>query len=294
MQNPVPASQFKPEDYFRGKTGSTLVVDSLADGIDLADGDWLWESDLDDNNFGSDVAYSVAKENITFNLRRGTPDNANEGWTWAQIVSSPGGDWSDVTHITITYTSDQPIRIILQDNVGLVLAGRGYYYDLPIATNQTQTIPLTDFRHIVTWSPETTAPLAANEAGIFRGIAISNMAENITATGFISKFEIHGLMVDKPDTPTSITRQRTMPRARVATQVTIANGKLSLSLPAGVNNASVALYDVRGRLLFERNIAVNGSFASVVLPQSIVGNQAVILQVKTNLGCNLTKRVLIK
>ena len=73
----------------------------------------------------------------------------------------------------------------------------------------------------------------------------------------------------------------------------IVNGRINLSLSGGGNCANIALYDVRGRLLFEQNIAMNGNFASVALPKSIVGNQTAILQVKTN-GLNLTKKVLIK
>jgi len=76
--------------------------------------------------------------------------------------------------------------------------------------------------------------------------------------------------------------------------VSIANGNINLHLPTAASNANIALYDVRGRLLFERNVAVNGNIANVALPQSIVRNQAVILQVKTNSDFNLTKRILVK
>ncbi|MDR0303339.1 MAG: carbohydrate-binding protein [Chitinispirillales bacterium] len=76
--------------------------------------------------------------------------------------------------------------------------------------------------------------------------------------------------------------------------VSIINGRLNLSLPSNANNAHIVLFDVRGRILFERNVVVNGNFASVALPKSISRNQVMMLQVKTNSGVNMTKRILIK
>ncbi|MCL1946194.1 MAG: hypothetical protein FWF51_03450 [Chitinivibrionia bacterium] len=66
-----------------------------------------------------------------------------------------------------------------------------------------------------------------------------------------------------------------------------------VSLPSGgwVNTLSDIL---RGRILFEQNIAISANVASVAIPKDISRNQAAILQVKTNSGFNLTKRILIK
>jgi len=78
-----------------------------------------------------------------------------------------------------------------------------------------------------------------------------------------------------------------------AINASIFNRQLDLSFPTNVQNADVALYDTRGRLLFQRDIKVNGNFASLSIPKTIVRNQAAILQVKTN-NINLTKQVLFR
>jgi len=67
-----------------------------------------------------------------------------------------------------------------------------------------------------------------------------------------------------------------------------------MSLPVSANSANIVLFDVRGRILFERSVAISGNFVSVALPKTLLRNQAAILQVKTNSGFNMTKRILIK
>ena len=90
--------------------------------------------------------------------------------------------------------------------------------------------------------------------------------------------------------------QKNIPRSKTAETVNaaIVNGQLNLYAFDGAKSADVALYDLRGRLLFQRNTALNGNFTSIALPKSIIKKQTVILRVKTDSGLNLTKRILIK
>jgi hypothetical protein len=74
----------------------------------------------------------------------------------------------------------------------------------------------------------------------------------------------------------------------------ITKGRLNLSLPTSANSVNVAIFDVRGRMLFERNVTMISNVASLALPKSIVQNQAAILRIETNSGFNMTKRILIK
>jgi hypothetical protein len=78
------------------------------------------------------------------------------------------------------------------------------------------------------------------------------------------------------------------------TFVGIVNQELRLLLPSAANTADVALYDIKGRLLFRTNIDMRGSFASIALPKSISSNKAVILQVRTDTGFSKNKMVLIR
>jgi|GEM_PF-293680 len=91
--------------------------------------------------------------------------------------------------------------------------------------------------------------------------------------------------------------QKNVTSSKVAKTVNafIMNRQLNLSFPTGINssNANIALYDVRGRLLFESDINVTKNFASVVLPKLIAKNQMVILQIKTN-DFDFAKQLFVK
>jgi len=76
--------------------------------------------------------------------------------------------------------------------------------------------------------------------------------------------------------------------------VGISNQEIRLLLPSAANKADVALYDIKGRLLFRTDVNIKGSFASIALPKSVATNQAVILQVKTDTGFNKNKMVLVR
>jgi len=265
------------------------------DAPDLADGSWEWESDIDKENRGSSAEYTVEAGNISFSLKTGTSDDEEEIYTWAEISSSPGGDWTQVTGITITYTSDKPICITLLDNIGLAEDGRGYYYNLIAGTNRTETISITSFKHLEDdW--ETLTPLSPNQLGIFDGVSISPVNENVMTKGSIKSLKVNGLVVEEepgPEPgPNAIAQNKTKNVSSVG--VSLVNGNINMSLPVSASNANIVLFDVRGRILFERSVAINGNFASVALPKSILRNQAVLLQVKTNSGFNMTKRILIK
>ncbi|MCL2844157.1 MAG: hypothetical protein FWE23_01705 [Chitinivibrionia bacterium] len=97
------------------------------------------------------------------------------------------------------------------------------------------------------------------------------------------------------DIPSSKTPQNlnNSPRANKTFNATIRNRQLNLSLPTTAQTATISIFDLRGRLLFERAVKVNENSASIAFPRSIAKNQTAILQVKTN-DFNLSKRVLIK
>jgi hypothetical protein len=100
------------------------------------------------------------------------------------------------------------------------------------------------------------------------------------------------ISIEEETPPNSIAQSKTKTVSSVG--VSVVNGNINMSLPVSANSANIVLFDVRGKILFERNVAVNANFASVALPKSFLRNQAAILQVKTNSGFNMTKRILIK
>ena len=96
------------------------------------------------------------------------------------------------------------------------------------------------------------------------------------------------------DNTTSITRENITPsKTAKIVDASIMNRQLNLSFPSSANAAKIALYDIRGRLLFERDITVMTNFASIALPKSVVRNQMVILQIKAD-DFNFAQRLPVK
>jgi hypothetical protein len=269
----------------------------------LADGSFEWEKEMDDENLGSSVTYNVAPGNITFSLRQAAPQDPR--WTWAERGTTTGGNWAQVTEITITYNSSAEIYLVLQDNQGYKNDGRGYEYALTTSsTDKTVTIPITNFkRYNEDWDDDKIS-LTLGELNIFSGVAITPADENVTAAGAIKSLKVKGLVFDDDggnggngnggNGGSPITPHKIAQKAINGANVSVSNGKLNLSLPTTANSANIVLFDLRGRVLFERNIAISANVASVALPKNISRNQAAILQIRTNSGFNLTKRVLIK
>jgi hypothetical protein len=111
----------------------------------------------------------------------------------------------------------------------------------------------------------------------------------------VTSLKVKGLVIEaEGETPVKKPIGQNKTKTVSGTSVAVVNGNINMTLPTNASNANIVLLDVRGRVLFERNVAVNANFASVALPKSILRYQAAILQVKTNSGFNMTKRILIK
>ncbi|MCL2183750.1 MAG: family 16 glycosylhydrolase [Chitinispirillia bacterium] len=96
------------------------------------------------------------------------------------------------------------------------------------------------------------------------------------------------------DSATSAIRNTAAPlNADKNIRASIINRQINIALPAGASAANIALYDVRGRLLFRKDISAKTISAKIALPGSITKNQMIVLQINTN-GHNFTKRALVK
>jgi putative transposon-encoded protein len=274
------------------------------DAPDLADGSWgddAWSGVWDEGKNGS-------KLNIT---KQGEPLTAN--WTLGQEPSNWGtvpdedipyvgigffdGDWSGVTKVEIKYSVNQPTYMALNSE-----NGHEYYVELQTGNNRTMTITPSEFK-IFEWDGGSHSLILSEVEGISLSAfdTYGSPQTNLTVTSLI----VYGLIFDDEDDdveeddddeeeqkPIAIAQNKTKTVSSVG--VSLVNGNINLSLPTSASKANIVLFDVRGRILFERSVTINGNFASVALPKSFLHNQAVILQVKTNSGFNMTKRILIK
>jgi len=124
-------------------------------------------------------------------------------------------------------------------------------------------------------------------------LSSGNKTLRLVANGVVN---IENITISKEETPPPPPDAIAQNKIKTVSSVgaSVINGNINMYLPSSVSSANIVLFDVRGKILFERSVAVNANFASVALPKSLLRNQAAILQVKTNSGFNMTKRILIK
>ena len=268
-----------------GKNPCECNIIIPSDDPDLANGEFEWNGMRDNFGTGSNASATTAPANIGFNVTVGTTVSPN--YAWAKVVTYSGGDWSGVTSINISYTSNAAITLTLVDNNGWDEQGRGFHVELPSGTH-TRTIPITDFRQINTdW--QTYTPIQLSQRQYFEGVSITPTSGG-NATGTVTVLIVNGLTYGGG---TAIL-QNERKASNYKMGASIVNGQLNLSLPTGADNATVTLFDVRGRILLHENVRLNTGVASLSLPNHVARNQVTVLQVKTSTGVNLTRRIMVK
>ena len=239
-----------------------------------------WGSDVDP--VGSSVDFTATGSQVDFTFNRAAEDEANEIYTWASVYCGFNkGDFSNVSSISITYTSDKPISIVLGDPT-LTDKGEGYMYVLGSGTNKSVTIPINDFTQ-----PEW-ADYSFNDLSKVASIVIQ--AENIgKTTGKISKLELNGF----GDCSTPIVPKPNVRKSQIRTNISITNGNLSFNIPSE-KVLLVNICDIRGRLLLSKEVTLNSGIASIALPTTLMANQTLILNVQGRNGLKMSKKMLAK
>jgi hypothetical protein len=264
---------------------------------DLADGTWgddAWSKVFDEGQNGSTMNITSQGNPLTATWKLGPdPWDIYEGNVpedkWPYVgMGFYGGDWTNVTKITIKYSTNQPFYIALS------MPNEIEYIVGPLTgNNQEKPYNIGEFQFDpFDWSGGTHSGLDMSKV---EGITINAYESNEQTTNLtVTSLVVQGLVFEEEEPATPIIQRKVVSKAIMKAGASIVNGKLNLSLPVSANNANIVLFDVRGRILFESDIAINSNFASVTLPQNILRNQAAILRIKTNSGFNLTKRILIK
>ncbi|MCL2844473.1 MAG: glycosyl hydrolase family 18 protein [Chitinivibrionia bacterium] len=268
-------------------------------------GNWIEAPDLASGNLGNDAwtrVWDEGRNGSSVNITsQGNPLSAT--WTlgpvptgnsipataWPYVgIAFDQGDWEEADRIVINYSSNEPTYL------ALAMGDFLYMVELSVGQNITANFTPSSFEwDPFNWSKGSPPAGGLNMANV-TGISINALGTN----GRPTTLTVNSLMVEglKTEDNPSIVVPNANNRSRTISGInaTVMNGNLNLQLPADVRNASVALYDVRGRLLFERNLQIGEATTNIALPNTIARNQAAILQVRTNSGQSLTKRVLIK
>jgi len=262
---------------------------------DLADGSWgddAWSrvTDEDEEKNGSTLTITKQGNPLTATWKLGSDpgDEADDDEYPYAGIAFFDGDWSGVTQIEIKYSVNQPTYIALNSK-----NGHEYYFELEIGNGKSATLTKDSFSKF-SWDGGSHSLKMSEVEGIsLNAFESYGQLTNLTVTSLI----VRGLVIEDdpeptPPGPSPIAQNKNKTVSNVG--VSVMSSKINMSLPASANSANIVLFDVRGRILFERSVAVNANFASVALPKSLLRNQAAILQVKTNSGFNMTKRILIK
>jgi len=261
------------------------------DDPDLADGSWedAWSAVYDEGKNGSSLSITSQGNPLSATWKLGDePDWEIAGdddapYAGIGFYTGDAADWSKITEVVIQYSSNQSTYLALSSS-----NGHEYFVELPAGNNKTMTFSASSFQKFDWDAGSHSLNLSEVNGIVIAALNSYGATTNITITSLIVK----GLLFE--DVPSVAVVPNKTTKSVSVMNVGIMNGTLNLSLPSTSKNAMVTMFDVRGRMLMQQQISINSGFASVALPKNIAQNQAVILQVKTNSGVNLTKRILIK
>jgi len=243
-----------------------------------------WEAQVDPRSEVS-VEHEHTAGPLVFTLDRGAqPDGV---FTWAQLGAyfRAGGRFEQINYITIEYSSQRPVHIVIGDSV-LTANGTSHEFLLPrVGGFETVTIPLTDFAQPSWVSAGSRA--AINKARV-SGILISAQSANSQTEGVITR-----LILSETSPTVSISAPQAASRINAATPITVAQNSINLNI-RGESSVELRIADVRGRQLFSENIKLNGGVGSLTIPATIARNQALILNVRGENGVNITQRFLLQ
>jgi hypothetical protein len=258
-------------------------------GVDLVEDGWEWEGEGDD--YGSSATVNHNNKEVSFVLDRKKENEAQDIYTDARaVVYFEAGDFSGATSITITYTSDKPINIVLIDP-DLDIEGAAYEYELSAsASPKTVTIQISSFMQ-PDWADDEglLAPLSKNK---IEGIAVSAVNDNATTNGKITKFEVAGMSGGNGNVAIKLNPVKTK-AAKTNSQVSISSGMLNLNIPEE-NQALVQIVDLRGRLLLAKQISLINGTAKLKLPKSMISNQVIFVNVYGKNTANFSRKMLVK
>lgn len=241
--------------------GPDLVIEA---GWKALEGDLGSSASVDTSKVGSD------------NLVSGTislTGNDSDDDCWGSIIAYADGDFTSFYRLSITYKSDETIRVTLEDP-DLSKFGVAYGYDLPSTGGSYSTvlIELAQFEQ-PEWaeSENLDAPLDLKK---INGISIEAVNKPATTNISITKLRADGLIL----APNSI--QLTM-GSSLMNSVLVKGNQIQFSGLLGTN-AKLKLFDLRGRVLFSQKVNLVKGKANVTLPTEIQSGKMGLLSVETN------------
>lgn len=245
----------------------------------------LWDLEIDKHGSSVDLDTSEM-ETKGFSANLNLKKTVDTNYTWAKVSGYDDGNFSEVSEVTLIYTSDKDINLILEQEV-LSEAGTAYEYKLTAAIDTQVTISISDFNQ-PSWidsEPDLKKPLDLTKVLGLSFAAIQQDAETNVEVELIFLKGYEGTPITA--SIDGIGKKKS---------VTIQNlNKEKMVLNVGkAGNYKVSLFSLSGRLLFSESIDLRSDMSSVIdLKSSSLSNGVHLLNISDNKS-SYTLRAIIK
>lgn len=171
----------------------TVTATYKDETVDPIDDNYLketvWESEIDGHGSSIDLDTSDLS-NKGFSAKLYLKPTVDTNYTWSKVSGYGGGNFSNITEISILYTSDKDFNIILEQD-GLSESGTAYEYKVTAADKKQIKIAVTDFKQ-PSWvdsEPDLQKPLDLSKV---LGISFAAIEEDAEINIAIEKINLKG------------------------------------------------------------------------------------------------------
>lgn len=241
----------------------------------LAEGEWISQTSA------SDCVADLTRSGITANVSWTIPKKIDaEDYPSVDIDGSAQGNFSGLTSVVITYTSNDSLQVILSQT-GLSDTGGCYVSVLPKSTSaRTVTLSLSDFAQPYWVSPTADLDLVEVSSLQFAPAGESTVDASISGNFSVSQCILNGVTLTPK--PTAIAD---LPATKAA-GLTIRSVGAGLAIAGLPEAATVSVFDLSGRLLNRMTAHETGSLH---MDLSTGASRTAIVQVKSAAGTSQMK-----
>lgn len=214
----------------------------------------VWESETDGH--GSSVDLDTLDLSKGFSGKLFLETTVDTNYTWSKISGYNDGSFSNVTEVSIHYTSDKDFNIIIEQE-GLSEAGTAYEYKVTAESNKVIKIAIDDFKQPswVDGEPDLQKPLELDRV---LGISFAAIEQNAEINIEVKGINLKGY----EGTPITASVSKISKLKSVALQ-SISKENMVLSVgKSGSYNVSV--FSVSGRELFSERMDFQKGMKTVV------------------------------
>ncbi|MCL1946069.1 MAG: glycosyl hydrolase family 8 [Chitinivibrionia bacterium] len=277
--------------------------------IELSDysmADWSINIDPEDGNpqdFDGYGSWARIDENNTetgvlrLSMNVAAGDDEDEIYPWASIGTyfDAGEFPATATKFLITYTSSAPIMITFEEPPvkvgGKDVEGYARGFELPAQTTEkTIEVYISGFEY-PDWGDE--YPKPALDKSKIAGIMIEAIPQEGRSHTVSATFKAFKVISSSGGTSISFEKTKPTQQRGGLAGISVSQRNINLNIPSE-KSVAVKISDVRGRLLYGKDVTLNSGVATLNIPSSIAKSQMLILNVSGKNGLNVSQKILLK